>query len=825
MRRPIVAVLLGFAGGITIEYYINLPLVVLLLLLCVFAVGLATYFSAYKKVAFRDCMEGQLFSISRLGATILFAGFLFLGAISFSWMDENSPPLLDQEGERVTIKGSVLSVQKKEEDYYKITLRTKEEKVLVNVAGKLVFQGTDFSEAHLVGRELEVRGIVEKPNGRRNPSTFNYQLYLKTRGIYAIVKANSNDLMLASNDINHITNNLAKLKYGFIEKLGQSVDAETMGVLVGMLFGDKTLIDEDTYEAFQRNGIAHILSVSGIHVGIVYVCMNKLFGNRRTWTFTLISIGFLLFYAALAEFSPSVVRAVSMIVVHMVAKLSLQRYDLTSCTCACAFAMLLINPFYLFNVGFQLSYLAVLTLAVVLPWTNRRIEFLKEGNCPDFMIMVLSFAAPLLVIQVGMAPYTAYCFNYFSVASFILNIPIIFLAGWVIPVGIILMGIFLLQNVLVHVAFMEYVLGSIFDFVGFVEVLLIGSMNYVNELFYETGKSFFFVVSPSPFAILVYYSLMFFLFSELFRIYYQRKEWIRIGKIVGIGIAISFLLTTFLIKDYSEADLVFVDVGQGDCLHIRTPNGKNILIDGGGSLNYDVGEKVLMPYLLKNGVKTIDMVVLTHFHEDHYGGIRSLAKNLKIEKLGSYEANEYREKEILEETTLGKENLMYFHAGKEIQVEEGVRIEILYPEKRKVVDYKNDIANQEDENKNSLVVKVHYEELSILMTGDLGFEGETALLEAYDKEDHKLSANILKMGHHGSKYSTGDEFLTKVNPKVAVFQVGKNNFGHPNQGVIEKCQNSGIMVYRNDTLGAIILSKGKQWHIETMIKENILIKK
>ncbi|MEG1931065.1 MAG: ComEC/Rec2 family competence protein, partial [Anaerovorax sp.] len=568
MRRPIVAVLLGFAGGIAIGYAVQIEFEVLVI--GAFAVVLTTFFLVvhFKKQK----------AVWRRGLS-LFAVFLFLGGISVTLVEGWPHPLLEEENKRVTVEGVVLSVQEKEEDYFKITLRTEGEKVLVHVAGRPELQGVSWCAKDLMGRKLQVSGLVEKPSERRNPGTFDYRLYLKTRGIYAIIKVKEYDVALPSPQVNFVTHSLAQLKYGFIEKLTQSIDEDTTGMLVGMLFGDKTLIDEDTYEAFQRNGIAHILSVSGIHVGIVYVCINKIFGNRRSWLLTILSISFLLFYAALAEFSPSVVRAVTMIVVHMMSKMAFQRYDLTSCTCACAFGMLVINPFYLFNIGFQLSYLAVLTLGVALPWTNRRIEFLKEGTCPNFLIVALSFIAPLLVIQVGMAPYTAYCFNYFSLAAIVLNIPIIFLAGWVIPVGIVLMGIFVLEGVFLKIPVLAHFLDALFDFTGFIEVLLIDSMDYANTLFYQTGKSFFFVTSPSPFAIMVYYGLLFFLLSEWFRILYQRKQWKRMGKIIGVGLLLSFLLSTLLIKDYSKSNLIFVDVGQGDCLHLRTPGGKNVLID------------------------------------------------------------------------------------------------------------------------------------------------------------------------------------------------------------------------------------------------------
>jgi competence protein ComEC len=555
-------------------------------------------------------------------------------------------------------------------------------------------------------------------------------------------------------------------------------------------------------------------------VGIIYMFISRLFGSRKTKSFYLLSVVFLILYAALAEFSPSVVRAVIMIFIYIFSKISYHRYDFMSCTAFGAFVMLIFNPFYLFHIGFQLSYLAVFCLASALPWVNRKLDILNQksnSNVKDILIEGPRYIAPLLVIQIGMAPLTAYMFNYFSIASFFINIPVIAISGILIPLGVALMPL----------SFFEGVgpVGLMFGVLAELAELLINGMTWLNELFYLPGLGFFNVTSPYIFFMLLFYGFFFYLSSELFRIQYQRKKYKVIALICTVFIIISFLALTMIGTEHHKAELVFVDVGQGDCLHIRTPGGKNILIDGGGSPNNAVGEKILLPYLLKNHVSSIDLAVVTHLHDDHYLGIAELSNKMEIRKLGIYEAYRHKEHLIMDDTGLKKQDLLYLKKGDRIEIEKGIRLDVLYPEKKSDEMYQKFLLDEHDENNNSLLIKLYYHGLSVLLTGDIGLEGEQKIMNLYRENESSLNADILKVAHHGSRYSTGDRFLDAVNPNIVVFQVGKNNFGHPHPAIIDKCLKKDIIVYRNDQDGAIILQEeGEKWQIETMLRKSMRIK-
>ncbi len=789
LRRPVIVLFLSFIFGIALGYHLNSEPFLFFIFTGIIAAasGIALVMKQSPRIIAMAC----LFLISAL-----------MGSVFFYFADSRQDPLESAEGECRVIEGRIIAVKKKGDDAFQMLITAQgAEKRLVQVKGVLE------EPAEYTGKWAVLSGTVSIPAERRNPGLFDYRLYLKTKGVRVILHTESARIMLQEERSSALLSMIARVKYRFLDQLEGAMEPEPYSLVVGMLFGDRSQIDECTYEAFQKNGIAHILSVSGIHVGIVYLFISRITGNRKTKIFYLLTAVMLLFYSALAEFSPSVVRAVAMIFIHMFSKVNYRRYDFLSCTAASALAMLLVNPFYLFNAGFQLSYMAVFCLASGLPWASRRLEYMENNGKSELLTAGLRYVLPLLVIQIGMAPLTAYLFNYFSIVSLFINIPVILIAGILIPLGICLIPL-------------SWIGGAVFGFGVQTAELLVNMMIRLNELFYLPGVSHFSVISPTCFQLLCFYGFYFLLTSELFRILYQRAMLKSMAVSCILVLLISLILSGAAGNDCRHAGLVFVDVGQGDCLHIRTPKGKNILIDGGGNLNYDIGKRVLLPYLLKNGVKSVDLAFVTHLHTDHYLGIVQLARNMKVSQLGVYEANRLREQELIADTGLNKQDLLYLAQGDRIQIETDIWIDVLYPEEKSREEYEALISDAEDENASCLFMRVSYQGLTILMTGDIGLEGEGEILALYRNDPELLHVDILKAGHHGSRYATGDEFLEAANPEITVFQVGKNNFGHPHSSVIEKCQKKGIMIYRNDLNGAILFKYSEnKWSIDSMIKK------
>lgn len=633
------------------------------------------------------------------------------------------------------------------------------------------------------GRTATFSGLPENPPTAGNPGGFDYRLYLRSIGVASVMQIRPDEIKFSSKPAKPLAHAIAVFRQDFYAHLWKQIGEEGTNLTMAMLFGDKSGLADDTYEAFQRNGTAHILSVSGLHVGFVYSIFVFLIGGKRRPAANAAIMGILLLYGVLSGFCPSVNRALLMIGLHMLSKVLCRQYDLLNSAGIAAVILLVQNPYALFHTGFQLSFFAILLMAWIFPYVVR---ILPKGH-------ILHTLLPIPLLQTAMAPVTAFLFNYFSLGAYAANFGVVFLSGLLVPAGLLAMLFVRLP-------------GPFFDMAATFMDLCIRSMMWCNESTYLDGRTSFDVTSPSMLALVLFYGLLLFFFSEYGRIQILRRRF-HVVCLAVLLVIVSAGYVEFRTEDgFHQADLVFVDVGQGDCLHIRTPSGKNILIDGGGKESFDMGKKVLKPYLLKNGVRRIDLAVATHMDMDHYDGLRGLAACGMVRTMGLYEGNRLLETKILRETGLEEKQMRYFHQGDRIKVDDQVWLEFLYPKEKPIAAYQAEIEAK-DENPRSLVIQVHVGKYRILMTGDIDTKIEEALLSDPKLQviqgAQQLDTDILKIGHHGSKYSTSDEFLLAASPGTAVFQTGKNNYGHPDPGILEKCTEKGIMVYRTDKNGAI----------------------
>lgn len=257
----------------------------------------------------------------------------------------------------------------------------------------------------------------------------------------------------------------------------------------------------------------------------------------------------------------------------------------------------------------------------------------------------------------------------------------------------------------------------------------------------------------------------------------------------------------------------FVDVGQGDCTLIQTPTNKTILIDGGGSEfgNFDVGENTLLPYLLDRRITTIDYMLISHTDADHIGGLFAIVENLKVKniiigKQGEGSDNFNRLIGLIKEKNI---NVIVAEKGKIIKTDKYSYFEVLFPEDALI---KENVLNN-----NSVVAKFNCMEFSMLFTGDIEKIAENRICELYEGTD-KLKATVLKVAHHGSKTSSTEEFLELVEPKIALIGVGaNNNFGHPNEEVIDRLKTFTKLIYRTDEMGEVELKFSKDGKL-TQIK-------
>jgi competence protein ComEC len=728
--------------------------------------------------------------------------------------------------------GRVLKIREKDTGYRSLTVRMGNRNVLVNVSGE------GFVPEYFIGRKIEFSGIVEIPSGRRNPGTFDYSLYLKTQGVRVIVRSDIRGVDIIpslASPLWDMYSALCRLRYSFLSVVRPLMPREEYELFAGMMFGGSSEMNEESYDMFRRNGVAHILSVSGLHVAIVYAFLNIFFGRRRTLpVYATVAIA-LICYAALSEFSPSVVRAVTMIGLHLASKILRMRYDLLTGTCAAALVMLVANPLDLLSVGFRLSFLAVLLLAFAVPLAGKYLGYrdrltgralsgkdiemrINHGIADKIKSKVVNIMLPVMVIQCGMMPVIAYEFNSVSLSGLVLNPPVIALAGWALPAGVCML-ILHAASLGASVIFSGYMpaWGGPGTFEGAVDVALrLGAwcedtMSGLIIWFTRAADAIpygsFEVVSPPIQFVFIFYGILFFMMSETRVLLFARRRFRRIAfACAGVALAAMLSLASPVCRQ-DRSSFVFVDVGQGDCLHVRTPDGRNYLVDGGGNMDYNIGAKVLLPYLLKNGVKRLDGIVATHLHTDHWRGLCELSERMDVGKVYIYEGNIVREDDILAVLRVGQDCMRYIVQGDAVVLGEDVRLNVLYPPRRANDEYLQSAAEEDagrgDENASSLIMKIDYDGVTALMTGDSGEDAERALLT---EDIQALRSKILKIGHHGSKYSTSDDFLAAVAPDAAVIQVGKNTFGHPTSEVLDKLNSGGIMVFRNDLGGAVMIA-------------------
>ncbi len=678
----------------------------------------------------------------------------------------------------------------------------------------------------LTGREAVFSGKLKKPSSASNPGSFDYSMYLRSRKILYTMKADWNGIRWTADKGGYwkILRMTGKWKTDYGEKLSVCLGEKDAGVLRGILFGEDQYMEEELRESFGENGIGHLLAASGLHAGFVYALLYALCGRPVTLKRNLPVLGTLLIYAAMADFSPSVVRAVWMITVSAVGRIRFRRGDFLTGIAFCGSSLLVYEPSLLWSSGFQLSFSAVLSLAIVLPAIERFTEeknaagrLAEEETEKEWLINFKKKASETLLasaaLQAGMIPVMLKHFHYISAAGMALNIPAIALAGYIVPLGLLLMpgGVLWENGFLSGIPFSDSILTAAFRLEDLPLRILLG----INERTAAGGHSCFYAASPPAAVFLIYYGLLLLLCTEGGSRF--RKDGFSGCRPAFALAAAAWILFScslgFLTDGFSrQADLVFVDVGQGDCAHLRVKGG-NVLFDSGGSEFRDVGKDILMPYFLGNGVGEIDLAVLSHLHTDHYRGLCTLKEYVPVRRLALSAAYRSVAGQIEEETGVPEERMLFLERGDRFLFR-GAEFIVLAPEHRSEEEYAEMVKDDKEENNCSLVVRAEYKGVSALFTGDISSDLEKKLIGSVRET---LRSDVLSAAHHGSRYSTCTPFLQAVSPSLCVIQVGLHNmYGHPAPETLDRIKEEGCRLCRNDLQGAVMLQFRSCIQVNTM---------
>jgi competence protein ComEC len=645
------------------------------------------------------------------------------------------------------------------------------------------------------GDIVEVRGRLEEPPGQRNPKGFDYRAYLQRRGIYNVMSVQPYSIKKTGvGSLSYVRSLIYALKSRAEAVFDLYVGGEEGALVKTMLLGQKWLLPSEVQRDFQTTGLSHVLAISGLHVGFIaaaLLSMARLLCLTKKQAFVF-QVCLLCLYCAMVGAAPSVVRAVVMAALLLGGKAVGRQPDMLNNLFVAAFSILLVRPLDLFDVGFQLSFAAVAGIILFAEYFESWLKFL-----PRWMAAGLSVT---LSAQLGVWPIIAYHFNAFSVVAMIANLFLVPLSGLLVLIGFALMvGALLIPP-------MGVLLGPAVKLLSF---LLVRG----NEIFAAIPWAFVRVVSPSFLFLACYYLAIWFLSPE-------KPGWVR-RPFLWCGVMAAVLLLAGILAPLLDNDLevVFLDVGQGDCIYIKTPDEKYILIDGGGKSasytgTFDVGEDVVVPFLLKNGVGHLDLVVMSHAHDDHIGGLVAVFENIPVRAFMEYPPGEKSDKYIrLKELVLEKGiKNVYAYSGLSYRVGRDVRLDVVYPDAEGA---QPEALFDRGDNNRSLVILLRYRDAAVLFTGDIEADVEKHLLKSWN-----LPINILKVAHHGSNTSSSDEWLEVLRPQLAVIQVGENTFGHPSPEVLQRLENRGSKVLRNDHHGAIIARyTGRKWRIRWMIDE------
>lgn len=777
MYRPFLFFIVFFASGIILGSLLSIPKI--FFTIAVLSILLRCFFKNQKtKTAF------------------LAAFIFFLGAYYFNLRISLIPKdLITYSGTQQTLVGTIINPAtiKNNRIIYDINVKNliKDEEC-IKIRGKIRLS-TDYDEnqsiLHSYGDIVKLTGKIKVPQGKRNPGGIDYRAYLLQKGISTTIY---------SREIEKIdtqwVNPFIKLAFIMREKISgfymKNLPSNLSSLQLGILLGIKDNIPKDMVKFLGNSGVLHVFAVSGLHVGIIYGFLShilKFFNFTRISIFS-ITCGFLTFYCYMVGLSASVIRATIMIIILMLGHVVDRESDSLNNLCISAAILLLINPLNLFAVSFQLSFAAVAGILLFFDIFNKFFSKLPKYLGSSLAVIV---SAQILVF-----PFSAYYFNKVSLIGFLTNLLVVPIASLTLIIGFV-------------IGLIGLVMPSLGAFLIKIPNILLTVLQ--NTVLFSSKIPYSTLIVPdiSPIGFVLYFVFLFMVFDT--KIISGDK------RLKRFSATLLFVLILVIIFPFHRGlEVVFLDVGQGDSIFIRTSRNKTVLIDGGGipsyyNTDFDTGADIVEPFLYSLGLDHIDIIVFTHFDEDHSKGLLSLLNNIKVGTVIYGHPDDsalYREMEnIVKERNL---KTLRVKQGDEFYVDE-LEFRVLNPPSQNF--------QHKSSNDNSVVLKMVYKNFSFLFTGDLEIKGEQDLIKA----DFDLKSNILKVGHHGSFTSTSLDFLSKVKPDFAIISVGENNsFGHPSPEVLERLQSYEVTILRTDFHGAVIF---KIWNnnvnIYTMIPREL----
>ncbi|MDR1615990.1 MAG: DNA internalization-related competence protein ComEC/Rec2, partial [Syntrophomonadaceae bacterium] len=686
---------------------------------------------------------------------VLFLLLIILGMGYFQLRHIEKPDVYEVS-ENTVLQGEILTIPRHSEDRTRFILLCENE----DPARQKIQVFCNFDSNIQQGETIRIEAGYEPPARPGNPGEFDYPAYLSYQNIFYIASVDKPEKMTVIAPASGVRKWMNSYRQVIEEVFRKSLPLDEANILLGMLLGNIDGIEAAEYSNYQKSGLVHIFSVSGMHIAflllmITWICSLLKLSKRNR--FIVVLVIFLL-YGWLIGWPVPVMRSVFMGLLPLLAHYLGRNNDMLNSLGLSGLFILLINPQSLMQISFQLSFLGTWALVYLYPLLKKYPIFGSTDS-----IVINKYLKDLILIpfcaQLSVLPLIAYNFNIFSPISIISNLLLSYVSGAIVILGFIAL-------------IFAPVVSAISSLILFAGGWLIEIMRAVTRLLLYVPGAYFWVATPGILLIIAYYAGLLLGCNCLegkrafaWRNNPKLKITLLLWAVFFTGI---FWPAAWVDKGLAEA--VFVDVGQGDCTLLKSPQGKFVLIDGGGSEYSAVGQRKLLPYLRHRGINELYMIINTHPDADHLRGLEEILPEVKVRYAAipavlshapAYE-NFFR---LLKES---RTQLILLSAKQVVNIENNWNLEVVYAGQPG--------ENSDDYNENSAVIRSSFGLFSLIITGDVG----TETLETIVEDKNPPSSLIVKVPHHGSRNSYTENFYRRIKPKYAVISSGLNNlYGHP----------------------------------------------
>jgi competence protein ComEC len=808
LQRPLGAITLCYLGGLLLGTELGFP----------FRLGLSS-------LALTLVLIAAVFLIRRpWWGWIYLLGLFF--ALGFSAGSLSSQPVFPKghirdllSPERVNLEGRLVAAPESRGPRTRLIIQA--EKLyqpdgFLPVTGKVLLSVRGDATFLTYGDRVRFRARLSPPENFHNPGTYDYQAALARQGIFVrgSISKIEDLVFIGKGRTSLFRRKLEESRKTIKEFIAINTDPPARSLLTALVLGEKGDIPPGIRRSFARAGVGHILAISGLHIGIIGGLFFSLFRRLlRSWPAVIQSVGVTV-PAALLALIPvgaysllagaagfSLIRAFIMLATFSIfLALGRVRDTLDALTLAALLIMVLF-PAAPFSISFQLSFSAVLAIIWLGPgWrVSERARTAETGGL--FWRRVKQTWHIALAALAGTAPLVAYHFNLITPVGLVSNLVIVPL------VSLILVPLSLLS-----------VLGMAFSLVVGVKLVqaaaaMAQGLIALVDFFSRIPFGHFMVPPPALWQLSLIFVGLFSLGAIM-----RGRGWARpVFSLVVVVLAAGLAWQSLAGKGGGRLEVVFLDVKQGDATLVIFPQGATMLVDAGGFRDtfFDVGERVIAPYLLYRGIRKLDYLVITHSDLDHYGGLSYVINNFSVKELwGNLSSWENRQRQALTA-------LLSAQGSRFISVDDrasprfiqGVEVKVLNP--RAGMTAGPLASSQGWRNNQSVVLRARYGQVSFLLTADIEVQTEVRLANS----GHDLSAAIMKVPHHGSRTSSTVEFLRAVRPRAAVVSGGwGDRYGLPAAQVMKRYRDQGISLFRVDRQGAVsITTAGDKFEVKTFL--------